>query len=153
MGTCEKGTGWNQIVHHFWTSFRKIRFNAAVMGFGQNLWLDEVFAFFDNVVLNVAHLSCLQEECDVLLLCISRVAKEKMNFDEYKSGALASLRPRLLMTGARTLRSRAVRCGVRTMRLSFVVLWSVRESCSPGASPCYWYPSLRCRCVSLDLVA
>ena len=73
---------WNQIVPHFWTSFRKIRFNAAVMGFGRNLWLDEALAFFDNVVLNVAHLTCLQEECDVLLLCISRVAKEKMNFDE-----------------------------------------------------------------------
>ena len=71
------------------------KFNAAVMGFGQNLWLGEVLACFDNIVTNVSNSARLQEECDVLVLRIARVAKGMVNFGEYKSCMLASLRFRL----------------------------------------------------------
>jgi len=78
------------------TSFTDMfKFNAAVMGFGQNLWLGEVLACFDNIVLNVANSARLQEECDVLVLRIAKVAKGMVNFAEYKSCMLASLRSRL----------------------------------------------------------
>merc|ERR1719456_1151199 len=68
------------------------KFNAAVMGFGGNTWLNEVLACFDNIVSNVSNSNRLQEECDVLVLRISRVAKGNVNFSEYKSCMLASLR-------------------------------------------------------------
>ena len=62
------------------------------MGFGTNSWMGEVLACFDNVVTNVANSARLQEECDVLVLRISRVARGNVNFGEYKSCMLASLR-------------------------------------------------------------
>jgi len=65
------------------------------MGFGQNLWLGEVLACFDTIVTNVSNSARLQEECDVLVLRIARVAKGMVNFGEYKSCMLASLRSRL----------------------------------------------------------
>lgn len=68
------------------------KFNAAVMGFGGNMWLNEVLACFNNIVLNVSNSARLQEECDVLVLRISRVLKGSANFNEYKSCMLASLR-------------------------------------------------------------
>merc|ERR1719428_2222216 len=68
------------------------KFNAAVMGFGTNTWLNEVLACFDNIVTNVSNSARLQEECDVLCLRISTVAKGTVNFAEYKSCMLASLR-------------------------------------------------------------
>jgi hypothetical protein len=67
-------------------------FNAAVMGFGTSSWMSEVLACFDNIVTNVSNSARLQEECDVLGLRIARVTKGVVNFGEYKSCMLASLR-------------------------------------------------------------
>ena len=68
------------------------KFNSAVMGFGNNVWLNEVLACFDNIVTNVSNSARLQEECDVLGLRISRVAAGAVNLAEYRSCMLASLR-------------------------------------------------------------
>lgn len=68
------------------------RFNAAVMGFSHNIWTMEVLACFDSIVKNVSNSRRLQEECDVLVLRISKVSKGTPNFSEYKSCMLASLR-------------------------------------------------------------
>merc|ERR1719346_816306 len=68
------------------------QFNAAVMGYGTGGWLAEVLACFDNIVTNVSNSARLQQECDVLVLRISRVAKGNVNLAEYKSCMLASLR-------------------------------------------------------------
>merc|ERR1719456_1551391 len=68
------------------------QFNAAVMGFGDKKWLKEVLACFHNIVTNVSNSARLQEECDVLMLRVSKVAKGQVNFAEYKSCMLASLR-------------------------------------------------------------
>jgi len=68
------------------------KFNSAVMGFGTSAWMNEVLDCFHNMVTNVANPGRLQEECDVLVLRISRVAKGNVNFGEYKSCMLASLR-------------------------------------------------------------
>merc|ERR1719158_2185682 len=67
-------------------------FNAAVMGFGTSLWMNEILAVFDNIVTNVANSARLQEECDILALRIARVVKGNVNLGEYKSCMLASLR-------------------------------------------------------------
>jgi hypothetical protein len=67
-------------------------FNSAVMGFGTSEWMAEVLDCFDNIVTNVANSARLQEECDILALRISKVAKGNVNFGEYKSCMLASLR-------------------------------------------------------------
>jgi len=67
-------------------------FNAAVMGFGTSVWMNEVLACFDNIVTNVSNSARLQEECDVLALRIARVVKGSVNLGEYKSCMLASLR-------------------------------------------------------------
>jgi len=67
-------------------------FNAAVMGFGTSVWMNEVLACFDNIVTNVANSARLQEECDVLALRIARCAKGNLKFAEFKSCMLASLR-------------------------------------------------------------
>merc|ERR1719210_744007 len=66
-------------------------FNAAVMGFGGNSWMNEVLSSFDTIVTNVSNSSRLQEECDVLSL---RIAKYKgvINLAEYKAVMMASLR-------------------------------------------------------------
>ena len=79
----------NQIPTTYWDMFR---FNSAVMGFGNNVWMDEVLDCFDNIVTNVSNSARLQEECDVLTLRISKVTKRNVNFGEYKSCMLASLR-------------------------------------------------------------
>jgi hemoglobin-like flavoprotein/uncharacterized membrane protein YgcG len=68
------------------------KFNSAVMGFGNNLWMGEVLECFHNIVTNVANSVRLQEECDVLVLRISKVEQGSVNFAEYKSCMLASLR-------------------------------------------------------------
>jgi len=68
------------------------KFNAAVMGFGDRLWLEEVIASFHNIVVNVSNSARLQEECDVLALRISKCTTSAVNFSEYKSCMLASLR-------------------------------------------------------------
>merc|ERR1719199_2019600 len=68
------------------------QFNAAVMGFGQSAWMNEVLLCFHNIVTNVANSARLQEECDILALRIARVVQGNVNLPEYKSCMLASLR-------------------------------------------------------------
>lgn len=68
------------------------QFNAAVMGFGTSAWMNEVLDCFHNIVVNVANSARLQQECDVLALRISKSTKTTVNFAEYKSCMLASLR-------------------------------------------------------------
>mmetsp|Transcript_32664 Transcript_32664/g.87685 ORF Transcript_32664/g.87685 Transcript_32664/m.87685 type:complete len:1245 (-) Transcript_32664:602-4336(-) len=68
------------------------KFNSAVMGFGDRKWLEEVLACFHNIVTNVSNSARLQEECDVLSLRISKCTASAVNFNEYKSCMLASLR-------------------------------------------------------------
>jgi len=67
-------------------------FNAAVMGFGTSAWMNEVLDCFHNIVVNVSNSARLQQECDVLALRISKSTKGTVNFAEYKSCMLASLR-------------------------------------------------------------
>merc|ERR1719210_1342902 len=66
-------------------------FNAAVMGFGDKAWMNEVLISFDAIVRNVSNSGRLQEECDVLSLRISKY-KGSINLPEYKAVMLASLR-------------------------------------------------------------
>merc|ERR1712226_1172281 len=66
-------------------------FNAAVMGFAQSTWMNEVLASFDTIVTNVSNSYRLQEECDVLSLRIAKY-KGSINLAEYKAVMLASLR-------------------------------------------------------------
>jgi hemoglobin-like flavoprotein len=75
------------------TNFKEMfLFNSAVMGFGGNLWMNEVLACFDNIVTNVANPQRLTEECDVLVCRIAKTSSGKINLSEFKSGMLASLR-------------------------------------------------------------
>jgi hemoglobin-like flavoprotein len=75
------------------TTFREMfMFNAAVMGFGQASWMNEVLAQFDNIVTNVANSGRLQEECCVLVLRIAKVTSANVKLAEFKSCMLASLR-------------------------------------------------------------
>jgi len=75
------------------TTFKDMfQFNAAVMGFGQAAWMNEVLACFDNIVSNVSNSQRLVEECDVLVCRIARVVTGKVNLAEFKSCMLASLR-------------------------------------------------------------
>jgi len=68
-------------------------FNATVMGFAQRTWFKEVLPVFQNIVLNVANSTRLQEECEVLVLRIVRVATaQEIDFSEFESCMLASLR-------------------------------------------------------------
>mmetsp|Transcript_43045 Transcript_43045/g.98995 ORF Transcript_43045/g.98995 Transcript_43045/m.98995 type:complete len:1102 (+) Transcript_43045:133-3438(+) len=68
-------------------------FNAVVMGFGDRRWFSEVLACFDAIVRNVSNSGRLQEECDILVLRISRLPGDQtVVFSEYKSCMLASLR-------------------------------------------------------------
>eukprot|EP00929_Paragymnodinium_shiwhaense_P113813 TRINITY_DN820_c3_g1_i6.p1 TRINITY_DN820_c3_g1~~TRINITY_DN820_c3_g1_i6.p1 ORF type:complete len:1139 (-),score=291.44 TRINITY_DN820_c3_g1_i6:390-3713(-) len=75
------------------TSFREMfLFNAAVMGFGQSLWMNEILDLLDNVVSNFRSAMRLQEECYVMTIRINKVASGKVNLPEFKSCMLASLR-------------------------------------------------------------
>eukprot|EP00929_Paragymnodinium_shiwhaense_P090512 TRINITY_DN506_c0_g2_i2.p1 TRINITY_DN506_c0_g2~~TRINITY_DN506_c0_g2_i2.p1 ORF type:complete len:1105 (-),score=333.20 TRINITY_DN506_c0_g2_i2:256-3570(-) len=75
------------------TTFKEMfQFNAAVMGFGQNLWMTEVLALFDNIVSNFQTVARVQEECYVLTVRIARVTPGRVNLPEFKSCMLASLR-------------------------------------------------------------
>ncbi|CAE8633053.1 unnamed protein product, partial [Polarella glacialis] len=67
------------------------RFNAAVMGLANNLWMYEVLASFDAIVTNVANTYRLQEECDVLSLRFAKLTGT-IRLPEYKAVMLASLR-------------------------------------------------------------
>eukprot|EP00929_Paragymnodinium_shiwhaense_P110898 TRINITY_DN781_c2_g1_i3.p1 TRINITY_DN781_c2_g1~~TRINITY_DN781_c2_g1_i3.p1 ORF type:complete len:1089 (-),score=249.14 TRINITY_DN781_c2_g1_i3:119-3385(-) len=75
------------------TTFKEMfLFNAAVMGFGQNLWMNEVLAVLDDIVSNFRNVNRCQEECFVLTVRIAKVASGKVNLAEFKSCMLASLR-------------------------------------------------------------
>jgi len=91
----QKQKGADNSQHVPTTYPEMFRFNAAVMGFGSSSWMNEVLAVFDNIVVNVAKGSRLQEECKVLALRISKVvenAEHHVNLSEYKACMLASLR-------------------------------------------------------------
>merc|ERR1719482_1166674 len=68
------------------------QFNAAVMGFGQNLWMNEILDLFDNIMSNFGNVGRVQEECCVLTIRMSKVTTGKVNLPEFKSCMLASLR-------------------------------------------------------------
>lgn len=92
-GHGEGGKGNEQVARNVPTTFPQMfQFNAAVMGFGNNSWMGEVLACFDNIVVNVANSNRLQEECDILVLRISKVTSSKVNLADFKSCMLASLR-------------------------------------------------------------
>merc|ERR1719217_775713 len=75
------------------TTFKEMfQFNAAVMGFGQNLWMNEVLDLFNNIMSNFGNVGRVQEECYVLTIRISKVTTGKVNLAEFKSCMLASLR-------------------------------------------------------------
>merc|ERR1719269_127678 len=75
------------------TTFKEMfQFNAAVMGFGQNLWMNEILDLFDNIMSNFANVGRVQEECSVLTIRMSKVTTGKVNLPEFKSCMLASLR-------------------------------------------------------------
>merc|ERR1719352_1240210 len=75
------------------TTFKEMfQFNAAVMGFGQNLWMNEVLDLFNNIMGNFSNVGRVQEECYVLTIRISKVTTGKVNLPEFKSCMLASLR-------------------------------------------------------------
>merc|ERR1740117_1574247 len=88
----QKGDG-NSMVQNVPTSYKEMfQFNAAVMGYGTSLWMNEVLAQFDNIVENVANAARLQEEASILVLRIAKLPSAKINLAEYKSCMLASLR-------------------------------------------------------------
>merc|ERR1719217_1436225 len=88
-GSQKQGDGIQNIP----TTFKEMfQFNAAVMGFGQNLWMNEVLDLFNNIMSNFSNVGRVQEECYVLTIRISKVATGKVNLPEFKSCRLASLR-------------------------------------------------------------
>jgi len=91
--TQKKEKEGSSMVQNVPTTFKEMfQFNAAVMGFGQSMWMNEVLACFDNIVSNVSNSNRLIEECDILVCRIARVATGKVNLAEFKSCMLASLR-------------------------------------------------------------
>jgi len=88
----KKGDG-NSMVQNVPTTYKEMfQFNAAVMGYGTSLWMNEVLAQFDAIVENVANAARLQEEASILVLRIAKLTSAKVNLAEYKSCMLASLR-------------------------------------------------------------
>jgi len=74
------------------TSFQDMfMFNAAVMGFGDQVWMSDVLASFDAIVCNIANTYRLQEECDVLSLRLSK-CRGRIYLADFKAVMLASLR-------------------------------------------------------------
>eukprot|EP00929_Paragymnodinium_shiwhaense_P042210 TRINITY_DN2187_c0_g1_i4.p1 TRINITY_DN2187_c0_g1~~TRINITY_DN2187_c0_g1_i4.p1 ORF type:complete len:1140 (+),score=240.24 TRINITY_DN2187_c0_g1_i4:69-3488(+) len=89
----ESGGKSSSMVQNVPTTYNEMfLFNAAVMGFGTSIWMNEVLSVFDSIVVNVANSGRLQEECCVLVLRIAKVTNAKVNLGEYKSCMLASLR-------------------------------------------------------------
>jgi hemoglobin-like flavoprotein/uncharacterized membrane protein YgcG len=76
------------------TSYNEMfTFNAAVMGMGNRMWMREVLDVWENIVLNVANSKRLEEECDILMLRISKVVgTESVKLPEYKACMLSTLR-------------------------------------------------------------
>merc|ERR1719149_189095 len=88
-----KGVDSNAMVQNVPTTYKEMfQFNAAVMGYGTSLWMNEVLAQFDNIVENVANAARLQEEASILVLRIAKLTSAKVNLAEFKSCMLASLR-------------------------------------------------------------
>merc|ERR1719333_837735 len=54
--------------------------------------MTEVLDCFDNIVVNVANSARLQQECSILSLRIAKTGSGIINFAQYKSCMLASLR-------------------------------------------------------------
>lgn len=74
------------------TTFREMfLFNAAVMGFGNSKWMDIILDQFDALVVNIANSYRLQEECDVLLLVLSKYT-EPISLSDFRAVMLATLR-------------------------------------------------------------
>lgn len=81
-----------QFVMNFTEMFH---FNAGVMGYQGNTWMDEVLSVFDELILSVSNSSRLSDECNVLALRITKYTEnstQKVNLSEYKQCMLASLR-------------------------------------------------------------
>jgi len=75
------------------TNFKEMfQFNAAVMGFGQNIWMNEVLDAFSSIMTNFGNVGRVQEECYVLTVRISKVTSSNVNLVEFKSCMMASLR-------------------------------------------------------------
>jgi len=91
-GDDQKGNNTSMVENIPTTFPQMFQFNAAVMGFGTSMWMNEVLACFDNIVSNVANSGRLVEECDVLVCRIAKVSTGKVNLAEFKSCMLASLR-------------------------------------------------------------
>ncbi|CAE7779467.1 unnamed protein product [Symbiodinium sp. CCMP2456] len=74
------------------TTFNEmVLFNASVMGFGANTWMNIILAQFDDMVRNVANSSRLQEECDVVSLVLAKY-RGTINLPDFKAVTLSSLR-------------------------------------------------------------
>lgn len=74
------------------TTFREMfLFNAAVMGFGGSTWMDIILDQFDALVVNIASSYRLQEECDVLVLVLSKNT-EPIALSDFRAVMLATLR-------------------------------------------------------------
>jgi uncharacterized membrane protein YgcG len=83
----------DSMVQNVPTTFKEMfQFNAAVMGYGSSLWMNEVLAQFENIIVNVHNAGRMQEECYVICLRIAKVTNAKINLGEFKSCMLASLR-------------------------------------------------------------
>merc|ERR1719183_3448739 len=68
------------------TTFKEMfQFNAAVMGFGQNLWMNEILAVFDNIMSNFGNVGRVKEECAVVKIRMSKVTSGSINLNEFKS--------------------------------------------------------------------
>merc|ERR1740138_1260719 len=73
-----KGVDSNAMVQNVPTTYKEMfQFNAAVMGYGTSLWMNEVLAQFDNIVENIASPARLQEEASILVLRIAKCTNAK----------------------------------------------------------------------------
>merc|ERR1719310_1403897 len=85
-GSHGAGKKQSEGIQNIPTTFKEMfQFNAAVMGFGQNLWFNEILDLFNNIMANYANVGRVQEECYVLTIRISKVATGKVNLPEFKS--------------------------------------------------------------------
>ena len=53
------------------------QFDAAVMGFGTSMWMNDILQSFDNIVTDVSNSDLPQEEYDILMSRVVRVATGK----------------------------------------------------------------------------
>lgn len=90
----QKPAGQKSMAQAIPTTYKEMfSFNAAIMGLGQSAWMNEVLDSFDAMVTNFANSARLQQECDLLVLKISKADDSQyVNLTEYKSCMLAALR-------------------------------------------------------------